>query len=78
MKSKVVIKVVIIITIIIIALFCIPVPYHLKDGGSVEYKALLYKVTDVHCLNPDMDVEQPYLEGIVIEIFGVEIFNNVK
>ncbi len=71
-------KAVIIIAIIMITLFLIPIPYYLKDGGSVEYKALLYKITDVHCLNPDMDSEQAYLEGIVIEIFGVEIFNNVK
>lgn len=71
-------KAVIIIAIIMITLFLNPIPYYLKDGGSVEYKALLYKITDVHCLNPDMDSEQAYLEGIVIEIFGVEIFNNVK
>ncbi len=40
------------LVIIMIALLFIPIPYHLKDGGSVEYKALLYKITDVHCLNP--------------------------
>ena len=54
----------------------IPVPIRMKDGGSVEYKAMLYSVTDVHRL-PDQE-GKPFLEGTIIEIFGVEVFNNVE
>ena len=50
----------------------------LKDGGSVEYRAILYAVTDVKRLNPDMESEKAYLEGITIEILGMEIYNNVE
>lgn len=72
-------KVTVLIAILIIAvIFLVPVPYHLKDGGTVVYKALLYTVSDVHSLNPDIEAENPYLEGMIIEILGVEVYNNVE
>ena len=64
------------ICIVLALLLLVPVPLRLKDGGSVEYRALLYSVTDVHRL-PDQE-GKPFLEGTVIEIFGVEVFNNVE
>ena len=54
----------------------IPIPIHQKDGGTVEYKAALYSVYDVHRL--PIDEGKPFLEGTIIEIFGIEVFNNVK
>lgn len=48
----------------------------LKDGGSVVYRGLYYKITDVHTL-----VEEPgkgYEDGIIIELFGNEVYNSVK
>ncbi|MGN1188314.1 MAG: hypothetical protein ACI4R6_07450 [Lachnospiraceae bacterium] len=74
MKKKV--RIVLSIVLLIILLF--PLPYRIKDGGSVEYKAILYSVKDVHSLNPDINSEQKYIEGIVVKILGFEIFNNVK
>lgn len=53
-----------------------PFPVRLKDGGSVEWNALLYSVTDVHRLAPE--TESGYLEGTIVEILGVEVFNNVE
>ena len=64
------------ICIVLALLLLIPIPLRLKDGGSVEYKALLYSVTDVHRLTPES--ESGYLEGTVIEILGMEVFNNVE
>lgn len=55
----------------------IPIPMHLKDGGTVVYKSILYSVENVHKLNADMEYEQTYLKGIVIKILGIEVFNNV-
>jgi len=75
MKNK---KIITIIIIILILILFIPIPMRLKDGGSVEYKAIVYTVTDVKRLNPDIDSEKEYLEGITIEIFGLEIYNNVE
>ncbi len=67
-----------IIVVILVLLLLIPIPLRKKDGGTVEYKAALYSVHDVHRLNPDMDEEKPFLEGIIIELLGIEVFNNVE
>ena len=66
-------KIIIVIVIIILLILIIPIPMHLKDGGTVEYKALTYKVSKVHRL-----FEDGYEDRIIIEIFGIELYNNVK
>ena len=73
MKKKIII---IIIIIVILFVLLIPIPMHLNDGGTIEYKALTYKISNVHRLTGDLEKE--YEDGIIIEILGVEIFNNVK
>ncbi len=75
MKKK---TIAIVAIIMVILILFVPLPFRLKDGGSVEYKALLYTITDVHRLNPDMQSEQAYLEGTIIEIFGMEVYNSVQ
>lgn len=62
-----------IIILVVIILF-VPIPLHLKDGGTVEYNAFTYKVSKVHKLAEDGGYE----DGLTIEIFGIEIYNNVK
>ncbi len=79
MKKKVMI--VSIVVILLILLF--PIKNQLKDGGTVEYKALVYKVSKVKKLISIEEMEKEgkikeYDHGIIIEIFGFEIFNNVK
>ena len=66
------------ICIVLALLLLVPVPIRMKDGGSVEYKAVLYSVTDVHRINPDINSSSQFIEGTIIEIFGVEVFNNVE
>lgn len=68
MKKKV------IICILLAVVFLLPIPMRLKDGGTVKYKALLYTVSDVH----KMYGENEYSEGTIVEILGVEVFNNVQ
>lgn len=80
MKKKVLITIVI-VAIILILLF--PIRLQLKDGGTVEYKALLYKVSKVHRLIAIEEMEKEgkikeYDDGFVIEILGFEILNNVE
>ncbi|MBQ8403520.1 MAG: hypothetical protein IJX55_03735 [Clostridia bacterium] len=70
MKKKVIISICIVIAIVLLT----PIPMPLNDGGTVEYTALLYKVSDVHRAIADME----YNDGIIVEILGFEIFNNVK
>lgn len=77
MKKK---KIKIIVCILAAVVLLVPIPRHYKDGGTVAYHALAYSVYDVHSLNPDLEAmqERPYVEGIIVEIFGIEIFNNVE
>lgn len=73
MKKKVIIGLCTLLTIILL----LPIPLHLKDGGTVEYKAVLYSVQRVHKLG-SVDSVQEYLEGTVVKVLGFEVFNNVK
>ena len=69
-------KTTIIVIIALLIILLIPIPMHLKDGGTVEYKALLHKVSKVHRLTGN--IEKMYEEGVTVEILGLEIFNDVK
>ena len=67
--------------IIIVLLIClVPFRAQYKDGGSVHYNAILYDIYDVHSLynlGPD-DTEVRYVEGFIIEIFGIQVYNNTN
>ena len=69
-------KTIILIIIVILLILLIPITMYLNDGGTVEYKAILYKISDVHRLTGDL--ETMYENGTIIEILGIEVFNNVK
>ena len=58
----------------------IPRPVQLKDGGTIEYKAILYKVVKVHSLTGSDDLENGYnyYKGYRIEILGFKVFDNVE
>ena len=71
-------KVTLIITVILVLLLLFPFPVKLKDGGSVEYKAILYKVTDVHRFVSPKEGTVAFEDGLIIEILGVEVYNNTK
>lgn len=75
MKKKITI-----ISIILAIILLLPIPMRLKDGGTVEYKAVLYKVSNVKSLASieEMENGKMYNKGIILEILGFEIFNNVK
>ena len=49
MKRKIVIAVIIVVAL---AILFTPARIQLRDGGSVEYKALTYSVTKYHRLPP--------------------------
>lgn len=66
-------KKVIIVTIILVLL--VPIPMYLKDGGTIEYKALLYKISKIHRLNANSLTG--YEDGITIEILGLKIYENI-
>lgn len=63
-------KKLIIIAILIIML--IPVRTLIKDGGSVQYKAILYNVTRIHALNDESSTG--YEDGLKINILGIPVY----
>lgn len=76
-------KKIFIILCIIFTLLLIPIPSKMKDGGTVHYNAIIYDVYDVHRITAPLEyndaiVGNEYIEGIVIEILGYEVFNNTK
>ena len=76
-------KVIIILVAITLLVLLFPIRNQLKDGGTVEYKALVYKVSKVKKLISKEEMEREgkikkYDHGIIIEILGFEIYNNVK
>ena len=64
-----------IMSFLLAAVLLIPIPMRLKDGGSVEYRAILYKVVDVRRI----DAQSPdgYIDGTVVEILGMEVYRDV-
>ena len=65
-----------VLCILLVLVLLIPIPIRLKDGGTVEYRAVLYCVTDVHRISPEID--GGYIDGTVVEILGMEIYNDVE
>lgn len=57
-------------------MFFVSIPIKLKDGGSIEYKSLVYEVTKVY--RAVLGSKTAYADGIIIEIFEFSIFNNAK
>ena len=75
MKKKLIIILIIIIGLILL----IPIPIKLRDGGSIEYRAILYSITKYHCLAPiEENGEEQYIDGLGIKILGMEIYNSTK
>lgn len=66
---------------ITLAIVLIPIPFKMKDGGTVHYNAILWDVYDVHRVTTPDDfndaiVGNEYIEGTIVLIFGKEVFNN--
>ena len=79
MKTEIKKKIIIGLSILLAILLLIPIPMRLKDGGTVVYKAILYKVEKVHSINPTSDSADDFLlEGTVITILGIEVYNDVE
>ncbi len=74
MKKKVMIG----ICVLLATVLLVPIPMRLKDGGTVVYHAVLYQVEDVHRLAAVDTAEDEYLEGMIVRILGMEVYNSVE
>ena len=73
MKKK---NIILIVVIVIFILMLIPIPIRLKDGGSVEYKAVLYKYTKIHRLSEKSSTG--YEDGWELKILGIQAGGKVN
>ena len=74
MKKKVMIGICVLLAIVLL----VPIPMRMKDGGTVVYHAVLYQVEDVHRLGAVDTAEDEYLEGMIVRILGMEVYNSVE
>ena len=74
MKKKVMIGICVLLAIVLL----VPIPMRLKDGGTVVYHAVLYQVEDVHRLGAVDTAEDEYLEGMIVRILGMEVYDSVE
>ena len=71
-------KKVIIIILFILILLLIPIPFKLRDGGSTEYRAILYSVTKYNRLSEIVDDgTTKYISGTEIKVLGFEVYNDI-
>ena len=68
----------VIAAILIVAILLAPVRMRLKDGGSVRYKSLIYEVTKIHQLAPEVDGIKPYIDGLEVKIFGMTVYRETN
>lgn len=72
-----------ILFVIALVVVLTPIRLQYKDGGTKEYKAILYSVTKRHSIIDKEDKENNLMHygfrvGTEIRILGIEIFNNDK
>ena len=70
-----------ILVFVVFAIMLIPIPFTMKDGGTKHYNAILWDFYDVHRATAPDDyndavIGNEFIEGKIIVIFGIEVFNN--
>ena len=69
-------KTIAIILILVALVLLVPIRGQFKDGGSVEYRAILYTVYKVHSLYGSPDTGMHFVEGTIVEILGHQVYND--
>ena len=75
MKRK---KIIIIAIVLFVVILLTPIRMNLKDGGSVRYKSLVYEVTKMHQLAPEVEGAKPYIDGFEIKILGMTVYRETN
>lgn len=64
--------------IVVLIILLTPIRMNLKDGESVRYKSLVYEVTKIHQLSPDVDGVKPYIDGFEVKILGMTVYRETN
>lgn len=67
-----------IIVCLLVIMLLIPIKSVCKDGGTKVYSAILYDVYDVHRIYDYDGQETKYIEGKIIVILGIEVYNDTN
>ncbi len=86
MKTNKPSKIIIVITVIVLAILLIPYDRsYLSDGGTTNYYAVLYTATHMHQIKSmdhtnaaNYETTITYTEGWVIHVLGYEVYKNVS
>ena len=71
-------KIIIMAIIFLLVVLLTPIRMNLKDGGSVRYKSLVYEVTKIHQLAPEVEGVKPYIDGFEVKILGMTIYRETN
>lgn len=71
-------KLIKIIVCLLVSMMFIPIKSTSKDGGTKAYNAILYDVYYVHRIYDYNDQETKYIEGKIVVILGIEVYNNTN
>ena len=69
-------KKIIILIVIVLIILLIPFKNRLKDGGSIQYKAIIYDITKVHRIIEKSSTG--YEDGLIIKVLGFQIYNVIN
>lgn len=75
MKTKTSKRPIIVVTIVLSIILLLPIPLFYKDGGTVEYRAILYSVEKAHSISLE---GSGYDIGTRVRILFWEVYDDVE
>lgn len=67
-----------VIMMFLLLLLLVPQPRYYKDGGTVEYHAVLYQIFDWHQMRGQAEDELMYYDGLEVRILGITVYNGAQ
>ena len=67
----------ILLAVVLLLILLFPVKLQYRDGGTVEYKAILYSVTKKHSAADENGIPG-FQIGTIVELLGIELYNQVQ
>ena len=67
----------VVLAVILAAVLLVPFPIHYKDGGTVDYEAVLYTVRKEHCLAGAPLEEEGYYIGTRVRVLFWVVYDDV-
>lgn len=70
-------RLIIIIVILALLILLVPIPRRLKDGGTLELRAILWEAGILNRLDQDPETDEPRIrKGFYLDILGTPVYDN--